>query len=59
MLLISAVVIRMIGGMATVTGLDALWLYPLATWVSWLLPLAVFESIQRLDSPEQLVAVPK
>jgi hypothetical protein len=59
MLLISAVVIRMIGGLATVTGLDALWLYPLATWASWLLPLAVFESIQRLDSPRPAVAAAK
>jgi predicted membrane protein DUF2306 len=59
MLLISAVVIRMIGGLATVTELNALWLYPLATWASWLLPLAVFESLQRLDSPCQAVAAAK
>jgi hypothetical protein len=59
MLLISAVVIRMIGGLATVTGLDALWLYPLSTWVSWLVPLVVFESLQYLDSPGQVVAAPR
>jgi hypothetical protein len=51
MLLCSAVVIRMIGGLATVSGLDALWLYPLSTWASWLVPLLVFEAIQVLDRP--------
>ena len=56
MLLCSAVVIRMIGGLATVSGLDAIWLYPLSTWASWLVPLVVFESVQLLDPPRQLVA---
>jgi hypothetical protein len=51
MLLISAVVIRMIGGLATVAGLDALWLYPLSTWASWLVPLAVYEALPRLALP--------
>jgi hypothetical protein len=50
-LLISAVVIRLIGGLATVTAFDALWLYPLSCWISWLMPLAVFETIQMLDDP--------
>jgi hypothetical protein len=59
MLLISAVVIRMIGGLATVAGIDAPWLYPLAAWASWLLPLAVFEAVHRLDSPRPAVAVAK
>jgi hypothetical protein len=44
MLLISAVVIRIIGGAATVAGYNALWLYPFSTWASWLLPLAAFEA---------------
>ncbi len=48
MLLLSAVVIRLIGGAASVAGLDALWLYPLATWASWLVPLVVFESVRLL-----------
>jgi len=55
MLLISAVVVRMIGGLATVTGLDPLWLYPLSTWASWLVPLVVFGAVQLLDSPRQPV----
>jgi hypothetical protein len=43
LLLCSAVVLRLIGGLATVTGVVAPWVDPLATWMSWLLPLAVFE----------------
>jgi hypothetical protein len=43
LLLCSAVVIRMIGGLATVTDFDAAWLYPLTAWMSWLAPLLVFE----------------
>ncbi len=42
-LLCSAVVIRVIGGLATVAQFDAPWLYPLSCWVSWFLPLVVFE----------------
>ena len=47
MLLASAVVIRLIGGLATVAQFDAQWLYPLSCWISWLAPLAVFEEIQH------------
>jgi hypothetical protein len=43
MLLISAVMIRIIGGLATVTGYSELWLYPFSAWASWLVPLLVFE----------------
>jgi hypothetical protein len=43
LLLCSAVVLRLIGGLATVTGMDAPWVDPLATWMSWLVPLAAFE----------------
>jgi uncharacterized membrane protein YozB (DUF420 family) len=43
LLLCSAVVLRLIGGLATVTGATATWVDPLATWMSWLLPLTVFE----------------
>lgn len=42
-LLCSAVVIRIIGGLATVTNFDAMWLYPASCWGSWLLPLAIYE----------------
>jgi hypothetical protein len=43
LLLCSAVVLRMIGGLATVTGATAPWVDPLATWMSWLVPLTAFE----------------
>jgi hypothetical protein len=44
LLLCSAVVIRVIGGLATALHVDALWLYPSSAWASWLVPLALFES---------------
>lgn len=50
LLLTSAVVLRLIGGVATVTGLGGEWSYPLAAWVSWLGPLAVFEVSGALAS---------
>ena len=56
MLLLSAVVIRIIGGLATVAGWEALWLYPLSTWASWLVPLAVFECGQFLAAPQARLA---
>ena len=43
LLLCSAVVLRLIGGFVTVTGIGQEWGYPMATWVSWLGPLAVYE----------------
>lgn len=43
LLLCSAVVLRLIGGLATVTAMTAPWVDPLATWMSWLLPLTAFE----------------
>jgi hypothetical protein len=43
LLLCSAVVLRLMGGLATVTGVTAPWFDPLATWMSWLMPLTVFE----------------
>ncbi len=52
-LLCSAVVLRMIGGLATIGQFDAAWLYPLSAWASWLVPLVVFESIQSLESASQ------
>jgi hypothetical protein len=46
LLLCSAVVIRLIGGAAVVTGFTPTWLDPLASWISWMVPIAVFESIE-------------
>jgi Predicted membrane protein (DUF2306) len=43
LLLCSAVVLRLFGGLATVTGVTALWFNPLMNWMSWLAPLTAFE----------------
>lgn len=43
LLLCSAVVIRVIGGLGTVTGWHTVWIDPLAAWACWLVPLAIFE----------------
>lgn len=43
LLLSSAVVLRVLGGLATVLILDAAWFDALAGWASWLVPLAAFE----------------
>lgn len=57
LLLCSAVIIRMIGGLATVAHFDALWLYPLSAWASWLVPLLAFEVLQRKAHATRPVAV--
>src|SRR4051794_4937278 len=44
LLLCSAVIVRIIGGLATVASVGDSWIYPLAAWASWLVPLAAFES---------------
>jgi Predicted membrane protein (DUF2306) len=55
LLLCSAVVLRVIGGLATVTGMTFSWVDPLATWASWVVPLAVFEVRQwRRRTPHSL-----
>jgi len=43
LLLCSAVVLRLIGGLDTMTGVGGASSYPLAAWASWLVPLAIFE----------------
>ena len=43
LLLCSAVVLRLFGGLATVCGVHAEWFDPLASWACWVMPLAVFE----------------
>ncbi len=56
LLLCSAVVIRVIGGAVSVAGIQGDWTYPLASWVSWLVPLATFEVLQRRRSASGEVA---
>ncbi len=50
LLLCSAVVIRLIGGLATVMEVGVTWIYPLAAWASWLVPLAIFEVSRIINS---------
>ncbi len=42
-LLCSAVVLRLIGGLAKFFAVEAEWVYPIAAWTSWLVPLVAFE----------------
>ncbi|WP_202799986.1 DUF2306 domain-containing protein [Schlesneria paludicola] len=44
LLLCSAVVLRLIAGLSDVTDIGGEWMYPLTGWISWLIPLAIFES---------------
>jgi hypothetical protein len=46
-LLCSAVVTRLIGGGFLVAGVDGEWTYLVAAWLSWLVPLGVFEVVQQ------------
>jgi Predicted membrane protein (DUF2306) len=43
LLLCSAVVLRLLGGLAIVVGIQAAWFDPVASWASWTVPLAIFE----------------
>ncbi len=47
-LLCSAVVLRLVGGLATVASIAAPWVDPLATWLCWLGPLTAFELRERV-----------
>jgi hypothetical protein len=49
LLLCSAVVIRLVGGSATVADIHPLWLYPFSAWASWLVPLLAYESWHLLQ----------
>lgn len=43
LLLCSAVVIRVTGGLATTVGMHAAWFDALASWACWIVPLTIFE----------------
>jgi hypothetical protein len=43
LLLCSAVLVRLLGGLGTVIGVHAPWFNPAASWASWILPLTAFE----------------
>jgi len=48
LLLSSAVVLRVMGGLATIAGVSGAWFDPLAVWLSWLVPLAAFEGVEAM-----------
>lgn len=47
LLLCSAVVTRLLGGLFVVTGCDGEWTYTFTAWASWVFPLMTNEIIQR------------
>ncbi|MEZ6031900.1 MAG: DUF2306 domain-containing protein [Planctomycetaceae bacterium] len=49
-LLCSAVVLRVIGGLTITVDIESEWAYPLAAWISWLLPLLAYEAFLKLAS---------
>ncbi len=57
LLLCSAVVIRLTGGLATVVGVHAAWFDPLASWACWIVPLVIFElGTRRIGLAGRLMA---
>jgi predicted membrane protein DUF2306 len=50
LLLCSAVVIRLFGGLATVFAFDPPWVYPTSVWASWLVPLAISEARRMVNA---------
>ena len=51
LLLCSAVVLRIMGGIVTVMEFNTEWSYPFAAWASWVLPLVTFEIKERATNP--------
>lgn len=49
-LLCSAVVLRVIGGLTITLDIESEWAYPLAAWISWLFPLMAYEAFLKLAS---------
>ena len=50
LLLCSAVVLRLFGGLGTVMQVQSEWFDPVASWAIWMMPLTVFE-LMNLSSP--------
>jgi hypothetical protein len=59
LLLCSAVIIRLFGGLATAFQFDPPWVYPTSVWASWLLPLAIFEARRLANAPQRAWVVAK
>ena len=50
-LLGSPLLLRIVAGATIVTGIESEWTYRLNAWLSWLVPLAIFEAWRRRASP--------
>ena len=48
LLLCSAVVLRLVAGIGTVLGVQSMWFDPVASWMSWLVPLGTFEVVRLI-----------
>jgi len=48
LLLCSTVVLRVMGGIGRVAGIDAEWYYVQMAWTSWIVPLVVMECVERM-----------
>lgn len=59
LLLCSAVVLRILGGLGTVLDVKSLWFDPVASWSSWLIPLLTFELLNLRKRQAGRVAVPQ
>lgn len=62
LLLCSAVVLRLIGGLTAVTHVGVTWSYPLAAWASWIVPLALFElgrEVHRTLTTRAMIGAPQ
>ncbi len=46
-LLCSAILLRLIGGAFVIAGIEEEWTYRMAAWVSWLVPLGIFELTRK------------
>jgi hypothetical protein len=50
LLLFSAVILRIIGGASEYCGWHYDWIYPLNAWLSWLLPIGIYEVMRHMSS---------
>ncbi len=54
LLLVSPLLLRVIAGAAIVTQLESDWFYRLNAWLSWLIPLAIYEIWRQWPTSERL-----
>ena len=47
LLLTSAVILRLIAGVSIMAHMESKWIYPVSAWISWVVPVAVYEYLQR------------